>query len=31
MSEYTTARGRRLWFITNLDGGDTTVLQPEEY
>jgi hypothetical protein len=32
MSEYTTARGRRLWVITCLDReGGTTVLLPEEY
>src|SRR5262249_24343557 len=31
ISEYTTVRGRRLWIITDLDGGDTTVLLPEEY
>jgi hypothetical protein len=32
LSEYTTARGRRLWVITTLDGsGGTTVLLPEEY
>ncbi len=32
MSEYTTARGARLWVITRLDGiGGTTVLRPEEY
>jgi hypothetical protein len=32
MSEYTTARGTRLWIITCLDrGGGTTVLLPEEY
>jgi hypothetical protein len=32
MSEYTTARGRRLWIISTLDGaGGTTVLLPEEY
>jgi hypothetical protein len=32
MSEYTTARGRRLWIITCLDrGGGTTVLLPDEY
>ena len=32
MSEHATARGRRLWLITSLDGsGGTTVLQPEEY
>ncbi len=30
MSEYTTARGRRLWVISDWDGG-TTVLLPEEY
>jgi hypothetical protein len=32
MSEYTTAQGRRLWVITDLEGrGATTVLLPEEY
>jgi hypothetical protein len=32
ISEYTTARGARLWVITRLDGsGGTTVLRPEEY
>jgi hypothetical protein len=32
MSEYATARGRRLWVITSLDGsGGTTVLLPQEY
>lgn len=32
ISEYRTARGKRLWAITSLDGGvGTTVLLPEEY
>ena len=31
MSEYATFRGRRLWVITCLDRGGTTVLLPEEY
>lgn len=32
MSEYATARGKRLWVLTYLDGrGGTTVLLPEEY
>ncbi len=32
MSVYATARGKRLWVITCLDGkGGTTVLLPEEY
>jgi hypothetical protein len=32
MSEYATARGRRLWVITDLEGRSaTTVLLPEEY
>jgi hypothetical protein len=32
MSEYATARGRRLWVVTDLrQGGGTTVLLPEEY
>ena len=31
-SEYTTAKGKRLWVITCLDSsGGTTVLLPEEY
>jgi hypothetical protein len=32
MSQYATARDRRLWVITSLDGkGSTTVMLPEEY
>jgi hypothetical protein len=31
MSEYTTGHGTRLWVITSLNGGETTVLLPEEY
>jgi hypothetical protein len=32
MSEYLTIRGKRLWVITSLEqGGDTTVMLPEEY
>jgi hypothetical protein len=31
MSEYQTGQGTRLWVITSLNGGGTTVLLPEEY
>jgi hypothetical protein len=31
MSASETARGQRLWVITRLDRGGTTVLLPEEY
>jgi hypothetical protein len=30
MSECATARGKRLWVISDMDGG-TTMLLPEEY
>ena len=31
LSEYVTVRGRRLWVVTRLDRGGTTVLLPAEY